>query len=131
MSSGATTSSATPGSTTEEMVWIPPATYRMGSNDHYREEAPVHTVTVGGFWIDQAPVTNRRFAQFVDEAGYVTVAERPLDPAEFPGAPSRTSSLARSYSPEHPDRSIFGISASGGHGRPEPAGAILRELAPR
>ena len=38
-----------------------------GSNDHYREEAPVHTVTVDGFWIDEAPVTNRRFAQFVEE----------------------------------------------------------------
>jgi formylglycine-generating enzyme len=87
MSRLAATSSATPGATTE-MVWIPAATYRMGSSDHYREEAPVHSVTVDGFWIDEAPVTNRRFARFVAETGYVTVAERPLDPADFPGAPA-------------------------------------------
>ena len=44
-------------------------------------------VAVDGFWIDRHQVTNRRFAAFVDATGYVTVAERPLDPAEFPGAP--------------------------------------------
>jgi formylglycine-generating enzyme len=40
------------------MVWIPGGTYRMGSDRHYPEEAPVHRVTVGGFWIDRTPVTN-------------------------------------------------------------------------
>ena len=34
------------------MVWLPSATFRMGSNDHYPEERPVHRVTVDGFWID-------------------------------------------------------------------------------
>ena len=87
MSTGATTSSAVPGSVTSEMVWIPAATCRMGSNRHYREEAPVHTVTVDGFWIDATPVTNRQFAHFVDDTGYLTVAERPLNPADFPDAP--------------------------------------------
>ena len=60
----------------------------MGSDDHYPEEAPVHRVAVDGFWIDRAPVTNAEFAGFVDATGYVTVAERRLDPADFPGAPS-------------------------------------------
>ena len=32
-------------------------------------------------------VTNREFAAFVEDTGYVTVAERAPDPAEFPGAP--------------------------------------------
>jgi formylglycine-generating enzyme len=32
-------------------------------------------------------VTNREFAAFAEGTGYVTVAERPLDPADFPGAP--------------------------------------------
>jgi formylglycine-generating enzyme len=73
---------------TRDMVWIPAASYRMGSDEHYREEAPVHTVTVDGFWIDQALVTNRWFSRFVAETGYVTVAERPLDPDDFPGAPA-------------------------------------------
>jgi formylglycine-generating enzyme len=71
----------------EDMTWIPGGRFRMGSNDHYPEEGPVHTVHVEGFWIDRHQVTNRRYAEFVTATGYVTVAERPLDPAEFPGAP--------------------------------------------
>jgi formylglycine-generating enzyme required for sulfatase activity len=42
---------------------------------------------VGAFCIDRDEVTNARFAAFVAATGYVTVAERPLDPADFPGAP--------------------------------------------
>jgi formylglycine-generating enzyme required for sulfatase activity len=30
-------------------------------------------------------VTNAQFAEFVDKTGYVTVAERPIDPALYPG----------------------------------------------
>jgi formylglycine-generating enzyme required for sulfatase activity len=59
----------------------------MGSNEHYAEEAPVHHVAVDGFWIDRFEVTNRQYAEFVEDTGYVTVAERPLDPADYPGAP--------------------------------------------
>jgi formylglycine-generating enzyme len=69
-------------------VWIAGGTFAMGSESHYPEEAPVHRVTVDGFWIDAAPVTNGEFARFAAATGYVTVAERPLDPAEFPGAPA-------------------------------------------
>src|SRR5258706_13813865 len=69
-----------------DTVWIPGGTFRMGSNDHYPEEAPVHRVTVDGFWIDRAPVTNRRFKQFVRAAGHVTTAEIPPDPKDYPGA---------------------------------------------
>jgi formylglycine-generating enzyme len=71
---------------TEGMALIPAGSFRMGSDDHYPEEAPARRVEVDAFWIDTHPVTNRQFAEFVDATGYVTVAERPLDPAEFPGA---------------------------------------------
>ncbi len=70
-----------------EPVWIPGATFRMGSDDHYPEEAPAREVTVDGFHIDRHQVTNREFARFAREREYVTVAERPLDRAAFPGAP--------------------------------------------
>jgi len=70
----------------EEMAWIDGGAFRMGCDRFYPEEAPVHTVAVDGFWIDVAPVTVGQFARFVEETGYVTVAERPLDPADFPGA---------------------------------------------
>src|SRR5262249_16429932 len=57
------------------MVRIPGGTFRMGSNDHYPEEAPVHSVSVSAFWIDRTPVTNRDFRRFVNATGYVTFAE--------------------------------------------------------
>ena len=60
----------------------------MGSDHHYPEEGPARRVSVAGFSIDRHLVTNARFAEFVAATGYVTVAERPLDPAEFPGAPA-------------------------------------------
>ena len=68
--------------------WIPGATFRMGSDEHYPEEAPAHSVAVDGFWMDAVAVTNARFAEFATATGYLTVAERPLDPADFPGAPA-------------------------------------------
>ena len=30
----------------KDMIFIPGGTFRMGSDQHYREEAPVHRVTV-------------------------------------------------------------------------------------
>ena len=66
------------------MVWIPDGTFRMGSIEFYPEEQPVHHVTVDGFWMDEHPVTNAEFARFVEATGYVTVAERSPDPAEYP-----------------------------------------------
>jgi formylglycine-generating enzyme required for sulfatase activity len=68
------------------MVWIPAGTFLMGSNDHYPEEAPAHRVTVGGFWMDQHAVTNAEFRRFVDATGHVTLAERPANAADYPGA---------------------------------------------
>jgi formylglycine-generating enzyme len=70
------------------MTWVPGARFRMGSDAHYPDEAPAGEVTVDGFWIDQHEVTNRQFVAFVAATGYATVAERPLDPAAFPGAPA-------------------------------------------
>lgn len=70
----------------EGMVWIPGGTFLMGSDEHYPEEAPAHRVKVSGFWMDCHTVTNREFERFVAETGYVTLAERPADPADYPGA---------------------------------------------
>src|SRR5688572_5239084 len=44
-----------------DMIQIPGSTFRMGSDQHYPEEAPVHRVTVDAFRIDRTPVTNRQF----------------------------------------------------------------------
>jgi formylglycine-generating enzyme required for sulfatase activity len=61
--------------------------FTMGSERHYPEEAPERRVRVDGFWIDETPVTNRDFARFVEETGYVTLAEEAPDPADYPGMP--------------------------------------------
>src|SRR6266581_5735086 len=68
------------------MAWIPGGSFWMGSADFYPEERPVHRVSVDGFWVDGHPVTVAEFRAFVKATGYVTVAERPLDPAQYPDA---------------------------------------------
>jgi formylglycine-generating enzyme len=69
-------------------VLVPEGDYLLGSDRHYAEEGPAGRVHVEAFRIDVHPVTNAEFARFVDATGYRTVAERPLDPADFPGAPA-------------------------------------------
>lgn len=70
-----------------DMVRIPGGTFRMGSADGPSDEAPVRTVTITSFLMDRHEVTNGEFARFVRATGYRTVAERPLDPRQFPGVP--------------------------------------------
>ena len=65
---------------------IPAGSFLMGSEDFYPEERPVRRVELEGFWIDERPVTVAQFRRFVKATGYVTVAERPLDPADYPDA---------------------------------------------
>ena len=77
-SRSATANDAPPG-----MVWIRGGRFWMGT-DHMEDAQPVHQVEVKGFWIDRSNVTNEEFARFVKATGYVTIAERPLDPKEFP-----------------------------------------------
>jgi formylglycine-generating enzyme len=65
------------------MVWVPGGRFWMGT-DHMQDAQPVHEVEVKGFWMDRTDVTNEEFARFVKATGYLTIAERPLDPKEFP-----------------------------------------------
>ena len=78
-----------------EMIRISGGTFRMGSDRHYPEEAPVHRVTVDGFWIDRTPVTNRQFRDLVRATGHVTVAERLPDPKDYPSAPRFSRPFSR------------------------------------
>lgn len=58
------------------MVWIPGGRFAMGSNSAYPEEAPVHPVSVHGFWMSRCDVTNRQFGEFIAATGYRTAAEK-------------------------------------------------------
>ena len=73
---------------TDDLVWIPPQTAVVGADNHYPEEGPAREVSVDGFWMQKLQVTNAQFAEFVSATGYVTVAERPLNPDDYPGAPA-------------------------------------------
>jgi len=68
------------------MQYIRGGTFAMGSEDFYPEEQPVRSVSVDEFWIDEHPVTAAEFRRFVRDTGYVTLAERPLDPDLYPDA---------------------------------------------
>ena len=69
----------------KDMVWIPGGTFRMGSDDFYAEERPVHSVSVDGFWMDDHPVTVAEFRRFVKATGHQTEAERAPSAEDYPG----------------------------------------------
>ncbi len=74
---------------TRHMIRIHGGAFQMGSNDFYPEERPVRRKEVEDFWIDEHPVTNAEFRRFVQATGYLTVAERPPDPKDYPNADPR------------------------------------------
>ena len=59
------------------MAYIPAGTFMMGGDNiqAQADEYPKHKVTVSGFWMDTAEVTNAQFARFVNATGYKTTAE--------------------------------------------------------
>ncbi|MBX3117924.1 MAG: formylglycine-generating enzyme family protein [Fimbriimonadaceae bacterium] len=67
------------------MVWIPLGTFTIGSDEGFVDESPAKELKMSGFFMDEHEVTNAQFAEFVEATGYVTVAERAIDPKEFPG----------------------------------------------
>jgi len=69
-----------------EPVLIEGGEFAMGSNEFYPDEGPVRRIRVETFRMDPHPVTNARFREFIEETGYVTVAERSPDPTLYPGA---------------------------------------------
>ncbi|HET7360483.1 MAG TPA: formylglycine-generating enzyme family protein, partial [Salinimicrobium sp.] len=88
--------------TPEGMVWIPGGIYMQGAvptdKMAMNHEKPAHKVAVDGFFMAITEVTNAEFAEFVDETGYVTVAEREINWEDIkkqvpPGTPKPPDSL--------------------------------------
>jgi formylglycine-generating enzyme len=71
----------------KRMIHLSGGTFQMGSDRFYPEEAPVRQVSVSSFAIDETPVTNAQFAEFVAATGHVTFAEVAPDPNDYPGMP--------------------------------------------
>jgi formylglycine-generating enzyme len=63
------------------MALIPAGVSKIGAGSAAR------AIAITAFWMDATPVTNRMFASFVSQTGYVTLAETALDPEIYPGVP--------------------------------------------
>ena len=67
----------------KDMIWVPGGVFRQGAVNEdalaMSHEKPAHEVVLDGFFMDVHEVTNAQFAQFVEETGYVTLAEREVD----------------------------------------------------
>jgi sulfatase modifying factor 1 len=99
---------------TAGMAWIKPGTFMMGGDNKQAmpDEFPKHKVSVNGFWMDTAEVTNAQFAKFVNATGYITTAERKPDWSQLkkqlpPGTPKPDDSVLVAASlvfepPKHP-----------------------------
>lgn len=98
--SPALTSGTSQKSDTTGMALIPAGTLQMGGDNEQADpnEYPKHPVKIDAFYLDKKEVTNQEFKAFVDETGYVTVAERAIDWEELkstvpPGTPKPPDSL--------------------------------------
>jgi len=67
------------------MAFIRGGSFQAGAKPMRREEGPPRLTRVSSFWIDRTDVTNAQFARFVAATGYVTLAEKPLEPRAYPG----------------------------------------------
>lgn len=82
------------------MVMIPGGEFTMGgrSEQAARDEFPRHVESIASFYMDATEVTNEQFQQFINETGYVTVAEKNIDWEEMkkqvpPGTPKPPDSV--------------------------------------
>lgn len=69
------------------MVLVAGGSRVLGEDEGRPDEAPSRLVTVDSFYLDTHEVTNDEFARFVQDTGYMTTAEFPPDPKDFPGVP--------------------------------------------
>ena len=107
----------------KDMVWVPGGTFRMGSEDFYPEERPVHTVVVDGFWMDEHQVTVAEFRRFVKATGHVTAGRADAAGRGLPGrGPRRCSCPVRWSSGRPAVRSISTTTGTGGPGSRVPTG---------
>ncbi|MEE9439299.1 MAG: formylglycine-generating enzyme family protein [Saprospiraceae bacterium] len=64
-----------------KMLLIPSGTLYMGGNNIQSDpnEYPNHEIELSSFYMDESEVTNKEFKKFIDETGYITIAERKID----------------------------------------------------
>lgn len=60
----------------DNMIYVEGGKFQMGSSDGQDDEKPIHTVTVGSFYIGKYEVTIAEFRKFIEATGYQTDAEK-------------------------------------------------------
>ena len=53
-----------------EMLWVPPGSLPMGSEEGHEDEQPVHQVALDGFWLYKHEVANGQYAAFLEATGH-------------------------------------------------------------
>jgi sulfatase modifying factor 1 len=87
---------------TTGMIHIESGEFVMGTNDGLPYEGPTHTVRLDSYWMDETEVTNRQFAQFVEQTDLVTTAEKIGDAGIFSPEEERWN-LVKGADWRHPD----------------------------
>jgi len=59
-----------------DMLWIPGGTFMVGSTNGSKDEQPMRSITVRGFWMDRTEVTNEAFSKFIEATSSITTADR-------------------------------------------------------
>ncbi len=57
------------GSFPGQMIWVEGGSFQMGSDNGQPDEQPVHSVSLDGFYISAYEITNRQYADFMNEIG--------------------------------------------------------------
>ncbi|WP_373604818.1 formylglycine-generating enzyme family protein [Maribacter sp. 4U21] len=69
--------------TPDGMIWVSGGEFQQGAVPQDKmamaHEKPAVKVSVDGFFMDITEVTNEQFRKFVEETGYITIAERAID----------------------------------------------------
>lgn len=81
-------------SNTSSMVYLSGGTFLMGADESNKmtgpaginHEKPKHNVELDSFWIDKYTVTNKEYAEFVNETSYITYSEKEPKKEDWPNA---------------------------------------------
>jgi formylglycine-generating enzyme required for sulfatase activity len=74
------TAAGSPATAADDMAAVPAGSFTMGSDEGPADERPAHRLTLPAFLIDRYPVTNARYADFLNVAGtHNTKGERLFD----------------------------------------------------
>lgn len=90
----------------EGMRFIPAGQFTMGIDHPMMPDAkPLHEVKLEGFFIDAHEVSNAEFKAFVEATAYITLAEKALNPKDYPGVdPSMLAAGSLVFSPPPPGK---------------------------